>query len=94
MTATLQTKADFDRLCQETDFTARFRRIMAHRYSRTDPSEEDIDIADSVRDQGWELVHYAASRGITSADVDAIIHVLTDPLADAPWVKRQTATPQ
>jgi hypothetical protein len=80
MTVTLQSKAQFDALCRETDFTARFRRIMAHRYAGTEPSEEDLTIADDVRDQGWELVHYAEARGVTSADIDNIMRTLVDPL--------------
>ena len=80
MTATLQTKQDFDRLCKETDFTTRFRRIMANRYAGTEPDPQDIDIADAVRDAGWELVHYANNRGVTATDVDAIMTVLTDPI--------------
>ena len=80
MTATLQSKAQFDALCRETDFTARFRRIMAHRYAGTEPTEEDLTIADGVRDQGWELVHYARDRGVTPAEMDDIMRTLVDPL--------------
>lgn len=78
----LQTKADFDFLCKETDFTERFRRIMARIYAHAEPDPQDVEIADSVRDRGWELVHNAQARGITRGEAGEIMNVLTRPLCE------------